>query len=193
MSERILSFDEVAALLETLPLSADMIAIDGLPLAGKSTLAERLVSEFGLGLISVDEFVRPEEDWSGAAPAYPFPYFRNEEFAAALRALRHEGQCFFYPYDWEMGFVSPEPRYIVRDKPVIVEGVGVLDPALCDLYDLRFFIESDVSSLWDARTQRDGESWAAHWRDLFIPSAELYAATHPAARADLLVKGRGLL
>ncbi len=192
MSERILSFDEVAALMETLPLSADMIAIDGLPLAGKSTLAQRLVETFGFGLISIDDFVRPEEDWSSARPAYPYPYFRNEEFAAALQALRGEGQCFYYPFDWEMRFVSPEPRYVVRDKPIIIEGSGVLDPALTAFYDLRFYIESDASSILAARGQRDGDEWAHHWRDLFIPSVELYAATNPAARADLLVKGRGI-
>lgn len=192
MSERILTFDEVSALMQTLPLSADMIAIDGAPLSGKSTLAQRLADEFGLGLVRIDDFVRPEDDWNGAQPSYPFPYFRHGEFAAVLKALRDEGQCFYYPFDWEIGFVSPEPRFIVRDKPILIEGVSVLDPALTGFYDLRFYVESDLSTLAAAQAERDGAGWAHHWRDLFMPAAELYRATQPQDRADFLVKGRGL-
>lgn len=192
MTDRLLSFEEVSALMETLPLSADMIAIDGAPLSGKSTLARNLADMFGLGLLSLDDFVRPEEDWEGALPAYPFPYFRNDEFASVLKALRDEGQCFYYPFDWEIGFVSPEPRFIVRDKPILIEGVSVLDPALTAFYDLRFYVESDLQTPTDAQAARDGGRWADHWRDLFLPSVELYAATEPKTRADFLVKGRGL-
>ena len=192
MSKRLLAFDEVADLLPALVLSTDMIAIDGLPLAGKSTLAARLVEEFSLEVMGIDEFVRPEGEWAGARPSYPFPFFRGEEFASAVRALRENGRCYFCPYDWNTGFVSPEPRYVVRDRPVVIEGTGVLDPALVDLFDLRFFVESDGGSLWQARGRRDGDEWAHHWRELFLPSVELYAATTPQTRADLLVKGRGL-
>ena len=192
MSDRILTFDEVVSLMQALALSSEMIAIDGAPLAGKSTLAERLVAEFGFGLMIIDDFVRAEEEWSGARPSYPYPYFRNDDFANALRALRDEGQCFYYPYDWATGFVSSVPRHVVRDKPLVIEGNSVLDLALVDLYDLRFFIESDPATLWDARGARDGDEWAHHWRDLFLPSVDLYAESKPKTRADYLVKGRGM-
>ncbi len=192
MSDRLLTFDDVATLLEALPLSAELIAIDGMPLAGKSTLAARLADHFGFGCISVDDFVRAEEDWpADIAPGYPFPFSRWEEFRMAIRALKNDGQCFYYPFDWEMRFISPEPRYVVRDKPIIVEGVGILDPALIDCYDLKFFIESDVASLLDARLARDGDIRTADWTDLYLPSDDIYLAGRPQDRADFLIAGRG--
>jgi uridine kinase len=188
----VLTLDGVEALMRSRRLSADLIAIDGAPLAGKSTLSLRLSDELGFGLMGIDDFVRPEADWRGAQPAYPFPFFRNAEFAHAIRALREEGRCSYHPYDWERGIVSSEPRQVVRDKPIVIEGTSVLDPALVGLYDVKLFVESDPGTLWDARSARDGESWTQHWRELFVPSADLYAATRPRERADFLVKGRGL-
>lgn len=192
MSDR-LTFDQVSALLQTLPLSAELIAIDGLPLAGKSTLAAQLVEEFGFGLVGVDDFVAPHEDWpSDIKPAYPFPFSRWEEFRTAVRALRNEGQCFYYPFDWEIGFVSPEPRYVVRDKPIIIEGAGALDPELVACFDLKFFVESDEATLMPARMARDGDVRTEDWTNLYLPSDALYMATKPQDRADFLVAGRGI-
>lgn len=190
---RLLTFDEVMGLFDALPLSADIIAFDGLPLAGKSTLAMRLVEDYGFGFISLDDFVKPRDEWpSEITPAYPFPFVRNDELLAAIRALRDEGMCAYYPFDWEGGWVSPDARYVVRDKPIIIEGVGALGPELTQFYDLRFFIESDPVTLMPARLMRDGDVLTDDWLNLYLPSDELYLATNPQARADFLVAGRGL-
>lgn len=185
-----LSFDEAAALLHSIPLSVEMIAIDGLPLAGKSTLAQRLQREFGFALLPIDSFVQP--GWSeNFEPGYPFSYFRLDEFFAAIRALRNEGMCAFYPYDWEGDFISPDAQMIYRDKPIVIEGTSVLDPALAGRYDLRFFVDSDEETLMDARQARDGDASRAAWERLVLPSAAAYLQTNPKERADFIVRGRG--
>jgi uridine kinase len=185
-----LSFDEAAALLHSIPLSVEMIAIDGLPLAGKSTLADRFVREFGFALLAIDSFVQP--GWTeNFEPGYPFAFFRLDEFHAAIRALRNEGMCAFYPYDWEGDFISPDAQVIYRDKPIVIEGASTLDPALVDSYDLRFFVDSDEASLMDARQARDGSVSRAAWERLVLPSVAAYMRTGPADRADFIVRGRG--
>jgi uridine kinase len=160
MSAPLLTFDEAVELIAALPLSAEMIAIDGLPLAGKSTLADRLVEELGFGILRIDDFNHALSDWpADITPGYPFPFVRIDAFHAALRRLRSEGACAYFPMDWDAGYVSPEPRLLFRDKPIVIEGVSVLDPAVLDCYDLKLFVESDRASVLDAMIARDGRTY----------------------------------
>jgi hypothetical protein len=43
-----------------------------------------------------------------------------------------------------------------------------------------------------ARAVRDGTSDEANWHNLYLPSVDLYMATEPKARADVVVAGRGI-
>jgi hypothetical protein len=74
---------------------------------------------------------------------------------------------------------------------IIVEGVSALHPDLAPLYDLRIWIESDAASALAALGQRGMGPWAREWRELFLPSVELYLQTKPWERADILARGRG--
>jgi uridine kinase len=185
---------EVERRLGALPATPRLIAIDGAPLSGKSTLAERLAERFGWPILGFDDFYRPAPDWpADIAPAFPFPFFRLDEFHAALRELKATGGCSWRPIDWPTLTVQPEPVRLEARGPVIVEGCSVLDPALTPLYDFSIFVESDRASLLAAQHARDGDNaLAADWRRLFLPSVDIYLATKPGARADLIVAGRGL-
>ena len=56
-----LDFGEVIArAVQRSPLR--LVAIDGLPLAGKSTLADRLALAVGAKCVRLDDFVKPEAD-----------------------------------------------------------------------------------------------------------------------------------
>jgi uridine kinase len=170
---------------------ARIIAIDGLPVSGKSTLADRLAGELGANAVFLDDFVRPEAEWRGQiGPGFPFGYIRYEAFVAAVKALRREGRCAYRPYDWASGTLD-EVKVVTLDRPVIVEGVSALNPELAPIYDLSFWVESDAATTLGAALARGVGDWEPEWRELFMPSVELYLTSRPWDRAEFRVAGRG--
>jgi len=168
-----------------------LIAIDGLPCSGKTTLAMRLQEIHGFECLHVDEFLRPEEEWRGCQPAFPFPYIRYGEFLQAVTDLAEQGECSYAPYDWKTLAVSATPRRITTHRPVIVEGVSALVPLLEPYYGLKIFVDSDRRSIQDVARTRSLGIWLREWREIFLPSADMYMLTRPERRADLIVSGRG--
>jgi uridine kinase len=186
-----LDFEEVIAMaIRRSPLR--LIAVDGLPLAGKSTLADRLASALAGHCLRLDDFVKPESEWrSHDQPSFPFDFIRYDEFMAALKGLAAKGACSFRPFDWAIFGVAHEVREVHVDRPVVVEGVSALHPDLAPLYDLRIWVDSDAASTLAASHARGIGQWAREWRELFLPSVELYLRTNPLERADIVVRGRG--
>jgi uridine kinase len=186
-----LTFNEVVALVGSLPKPL-LVAIDGLPLSGKTTLAQQVIVELGAGRLGLDDFVRPEAEWSSRdEPSFPFDFIRYGEFVDAVRSLAHNRRCLFHPYNWETGRVEDLPKVVRGDGIALVEGVSTLHPDLAPLYDLRIWIESDAETTLAASLQRGAGSWAHEWEFLFLPSVKLYLQTDPKARADLVACGRG--
>ncbi|MDR3683590.1 MAG: hypothetical protein P4L11_07665 [Geothrix sp.] len=172
-------------------LTRPLIAIDGLPCAGKTTLAMRLQQAHGFECLHVDEFLRPEEEWRGCQPAFPFPYLRYEEFLQAVSDLAELGACSYHPFDWTTLQVSTTPRQITTLRPVIVEGISALVPLLEPYYGLKIFIDSDRNSILDIAPKRSLGIWLREWREIFLPSVDMYMLTHPERRADIIIPGRG--
>jgi uridine kinase len=168
-----------------------LIAIDGLPCSGKSTLADTLETAHGLGYLGLDEFVLPEREWPSRRPAFPFVHVRYQEFMDAVRTLAATGRCDYAPFDWDTYEVSPQRKTVCHDKPVVVEGVSTLHPELTPLYGLRIFVDSDRASTFAAAMARDNGVWRDAWRELFLPSVDIYMQSRPERRADVIVPGRG--
>jgi uridine kinase len=180
-----------AAVEHVTQLSPSLIAIDGLPCSGKSTLAKRLREQLNAASIELDEFVLPQPDWPVAIePAFPFPYIRYTAFVQAVQALAGAGVCSFSPFNWETFDISPELRTVTRETTVIVEGVSSLSPALSPLFDVRVFVASDRATTLQTAMRRGVGPWEREWRELFLPSVDIYMATEPQRRADVVVRGR---
>jgi len=186
-----IDFDAAIALVASQP-DTRLIGIDGLPVSGKSTLADRLETELGAQILYLDDFVRPEAEWRGRiGPAFPFEYIRYTEFLAAVEALAR-GETIRIPlYDWSAGRVGDAYREVRPEGLVIVEGVSSLHPDLAPLYDLRLWVESDATTTLAASLARGVGDWEREWRELFMPSVAIYLETEPRARADYIVAGRG--
>ena len=167
------------------------IAIDGWAVAGKSTLASAIARELGLEVLGLDDFHAPRSTWPRTiAPAFPFPFFRDDELERVVRAVAGRGRATYRPHDWDDDSLGP-PRTISGDRPVVVEGCSALRPSLAPLYALRIFVESDEASALDAALQRSSAVSSGEWRDLFLPSVARYFETNPRGRADLSTAGRG--
>jgi uridine kinase len=172
-------------------LSRPLIGIDGLPCAGKTTLAFRLREAFGFEILQVDEFLLPEAEWPSRRPGFPFPYVRYDEFLQAVTDLAETGECSYAPFDWETQAVSTRRRRITTNRPVIVEGISALVPLLTRYYGLKIFVRSERESALDVAYHRSLGIWAQEWRKIFMPSADMYMMTQPERRADMVVPGRG--
>lgn len=187
-----IDFGAAVKLVRALP-TARLIGIDGLPVSGKSTLADRLESALGARIVYLDDFVRPEAEWRGSArPAFPFPYIRYDEFIAAVTTLAGGRMARYRRYDWAAGRLADDWTEIAPDGLVVIEGVSALHPALAPLYDLRLWVESDAATTLEASLARGVGDWEREWRDLFMPSVELYLGSRPRLRADHVVTGRGV-
>lgn len=184
------SADFAAALSGGLP--RPLIGIDGLPCAGKAALAVKLQESFGFEVLHVDDFLRPEAQWPGHRPGFPFPYLRYDEFLTAVTSLAETGMCEYAPFDWDTLEISPCRRRLTTQRPVIVEGVSALVPLLSRYYGLKIFVSSARASVLDVAQTRHFGLWAKEWRRIFIPSADIYMLTHPEERADIVVPGRGV-
>jgi len=186
-----IDFDEAVAIASR--SDAKFIAVDGLPVSGKSTLAKRFETELAATTLYLDDFIRPEAEWRGKIGAgFPFGYVRYDEYQAAVEAVARGETVRYRLYDWSLGKLSGE-KVIEPGGLVLVEGVSALHPALAPLYDVRFWVESDATTILAASLARGVGDWEEEWRNLFLPSVERFLATDPRSRADYIVSGRGAL
>lgn len=186
-----IDFDAAVGLIGMRPGSR-LVAIDGLPVSGKSTLADRLETELGGSIVYLDDFVRPEGEWRGkVGPAFPFPYIRYDEFCQTVMMLAQGRVARYRRYDWAAGRLADRWTEIDPGGLVVIEGVSALNAELAPLYGLRFWVESDAETTLAASLARGVGDWEREWRELFMPSVALYLASKPQGRADHLVRGRG--
>ncbi len=194
MQKNINSFQSLLNELEPLaqyrPL---LIGIDGRPCAGKTTLTMELADALNAQTIYLDEFFIPQKLWpKDAKPAFPFFYFRYNEFLEGVKTLAQGRPFHYFSHDWDKNGLSAEPTIITPDKVIIVEGVSALNPELVDLYFKKIWVASDRKNERAAVITRDGEKNILLWQKFYIPSIDLYCLSKPWERADILYAGRGV-
>ena len=101
-----LTFNEVVALVASQPKPL-LVAIDGLPVSRKTTLAQQVIKELGAECLGLDNLVRPEVEWSSRdKPSFPFDFVRYDEFVDAVRSLARNCCCSFHPYNGRRGVLK---------------------------------------------------------------------------------------
>jgi uridine kinase len=194
MQKNITNFQSLLNELEPLPQHRPLIiGIDGRPCAGKSTLTIKLAEALNAQIIYLDEFFIPQKLWpKDAKPAFPFFYFRYNEFLEGVKNLA-QGKTFrYFSHDWDNNDLSAEPTIITPDKVIIVEGVSALNPALVDLYFKKIWVASNLKNERSAVITRDGEKNIDLWQRYYIPSIDIYCLSKPSERADIIYAGRGV-
>ena len=117
-----------------------VVAIDGSCTAGKTTLADRLKTEYDCNVIRMDDFfLRPEQRtlqrFQEIGGNVDYERFQEE----VLTQLR-QGRAFSYrPYDCSTGSLKA-PVQVQPKQLTIVEGTYSQHPYFGDVYDLRIYL-----------------------------------------------------
>ncbi len=188
---RLDNFDALLTSLELTERRPLLIGIDGRPCSGKSTLTDLLIKELHAEGLFLDDFFIPQTEWPNhISPAFPFPYFRYNEFVQGVCRLA-KGMLFEYqPYNWATNRLE-KARIIDPKNIIIVEGVSVLCEQLVPCFYKKIFVESNKNNEFEAICQRENKNINI-WSELYLPSIDIYWRTNPWERADILYSGRGL-
>jgi uridine kinase len=179
-----------------------MTGIDGRGGMGKSTIVMKLAAALGpvATVLELDDFFLPLSQHPPFV-VHEIGHLRLDELKATLSTLRGGGAASYRPYDWERAELASPRR--VRAGCVIVEGLYALRREIDPGYDLRLWVEGELSQRMERVYARSGDGatreearadpFARLWRDEFVPREQAYIeAERPWDRADLVVAGAGL-
>jgi uridine kinase len=184
-----------------------LVAVDGPPAAGKTTLADELAVVLraqGRQVIraSIDGFLLPRSqryrrsEYSGEAcfhDSFDYDALRR----VLLDPLGPNGDRRFQPavFDYRTDTaLSPPVTTAPADAVLLFDGAFLLRPELTERWDLRIYVSAAFEeALKRARIRDQGLFGSAiqverRYRTRYIPAQRLYSATaHPTDRADFIV------
>jgi uridine kinase len=176
-----------------------LVSIDGPGGSGKSTLAAELARNLGgpapVTLVEGDDFYRPRpagqrlllspED--GYHQYFDWQRLRDQ----VLIPLTSGTAARYQRYDWPAGALAAgELRHVPRSGVVIVEGVYTARPELAGYYDLTVWVDTPRETCLHRQGERGHDHGPGNWNERWRAAEEHYmAATQPASRLDLTVKG----
>lgn len=182
-----------------------IIGIAGGTGSGKTTLALRLKERFGadeVSLVSHDNYYMRHDDMPYEERC-KLNYDHPDAFDTALmvRQLRQlkAGQGVYCPtYDYTIHNRSEQTVFIPAAPVIIVEGILIFaEPELCDLFDLKVFVDADADERILRRIMRDVkkrgrtlDSVVAQYRTTVKPMHEAFVEPSK-RRADLIVPEGG--
>lgn len=145
--------DDIRALGVALPV----VLIDGRSGAGKTTLTALLARQWPLAspaqVLALDS-VYPGWDGMDAGVAH---------ILDAVLTPRAEGRDGWWRgWDWARDEPAGQHR-IAADRPLLIEGSGLLTPATARCADLTVWVESPYAARRERALDRDGETYRPHW------------------------------
>ena len=182
------------------------VAIDGIPGAGKTTLADELavvLRAHGREVIraTIEDFLNPRSvrhPWSDSAEGW---YNHNTDLGALRRVLLDplgpdgDRRIQRAVYDKAADIaVSPPFTTAATDAVLLFDGVFLLRKELFDRWDLRIFVSATFEEALDRSRMRDqtplmsADEVEQRYRRRYIPSQQFYLETaRPAEQADIIV------
>ncbi len=168
--------------------------------SGKTTLTENLVQRFSdhICVVHHDNYYKPHDDLSFEARTklnYDCPdAFETPLLAQQLRQLR-QGQPVDCPtYDYAHHTRAKATVRLVPQPVILLEGILIFaEPELCDLMDLKVFVDTDADVRLARRMLRDLEergrsvrSVIDQWQDTVKPMHEKYVEPSK-GNADIII------
>ena len=181
-----------------------IIGIAGGTGSGKTTITDRLVEKFG-GNVSVvhhDNYYKAHHNMPYEERCllnYDHPdSFDTDMMIEHLRLLKSGKSVQCPVYDYSIHDRSEKTITIEPTRVIIVEGILIYaEPRLCDLMDVKIFVDTDADIRLSRRIMRDVkkrgrsvESVIEQWRDTVKPMYELYVEPTK-KRADIIIPEGG--
>ena len=167
-----------------------LVAIDGNCTAGKTTLADKLLTEFDCNVFHMDEFFlqphqRTTERLSEAGGNVDYERF----FAEVLTPLIRDESVSYRPYDCQVQALQA-PVSMPKKKLNIIEGTYSCHPSFGKPYDLTVFLTVSPE-VQRQRVLKRPEFLHQRFLEVWIPMEEQYFDTFSIAQGcDLICSGQ---
>ncbi|WP_193571080.1 ATP-binding protein [Leifsonia tongyongensis] len=160
---------------------AAVVLIDGPAGAGKSTLADLLVSRWPGGaeptLVRMDDLY---PGWGGLDEG-------SADLGTELLAPRRAGRTARWQrYSWTLGRLD-EWTVVDGSRPLVVEGCGTLSRANAPLADLRIWLTAEDDLRKERALRRDHGGFDAHWDHWQAQFDDYLARETPIEQADVVL------
>ena len=180
-----------------------IIAIAGGSGAGKTTLAKKIIEEFGkdkCSLISQDNYyidLSEKFDYDGGSINFDNPNMLEFSLLAShLKKLKQKYPVNIPLYDFSTHSRSSKTKQIKPTKIIIVDGILILNSKeLIELFDLKIFIDVTENIRLERRMTRDinernrvPEGVLFQWEHQVLPMHKKYVETSTKF-ADIIISG----
>lgn len=170
-----------------------IIGIDGCGGAGKSTLANKIKSNFStVTIVHMDDFYLPSakivnEHPTNKSIGADFDWKRLLQEVLDPISNGIEG-CYKH-YDWETDSLA-ESHTVSANGIVIIEGVYATRQELAGIYDLKIWVNCPRETRIKRGIARDGEAARDMWENNWMIAEDMYVESHkPHEFADVIIDG----
>ena len=139
-----------------------IIGIAGGTGSGKSTITENVKERFGddVTVIMHDDYYKAHDSLTYEERSklnYDYPGAYDTDLMIEHISLLREGRSILSPvYDFSIHNRSKETKEIFPSKIILIEGILILDnPKLCELMDIKVFVDTDADVRIIRRILRD--------------------------------------
>lgn len=151
-----------------------IIAIDGRCGAGKTTLAQKLSTEFECNVIHMDDFFLQPYQRTEERLNEPGGNIDYERFLSEVLTPLKDGTPFCYrPYVCSKGGFG-EPIMVSPKRLTVIEGSYSCHPKFCETYDLCVFMDITPEEQIERIIKRNGKEAAKNFKEKWIPMEERY-------------------